>query len=75
MGLEFFTKRTIAANIIQKFWRKIMAKKNLKFDMIQEIRFKRGEKMVKKWISNLIFSHRILRTKIASYQASHWKNS
>ena len=52
-----------------------MAKKKLKFNVIQEIRFQRGEKMVKKWLSNLIFSHRILRTKIASYQASLWKNS
>jgi hypothetical protein len=41
-GLEHFNKRTIAANVIQRFWRRMLVKKNEEIKVIQEIRRKRG---------------------------------
>ena len=74
-GIHFFTKRTIAANIIQKFWRKVTTKKKLGFNLLKVVKFSRGQKIVKKWLNSLIFSHRMLRAKLSSYIQSTWKES
>lgn len=72
MGLQFFTKRVISANIIQRSWRKYNAKKK-SINIIETIKKQRAEGLISKWIRSLIFSHRMSNLQTRSYYESVWR--
>lgn len=75
VGLDFLIARTLAANVIQKFWRRIMAKQNNEIDIIKRIREKRARNMISNWLSCLPFYHRINASKNLSYRKTIQKSS
>jgi hypothetical protein len=75
VGLDFFVARTLAANVIQKFWRRMMAKKLSEIDIIRRIREKRARNMISNWLRYLPFDHRINASKSLSYRKTIQKST
>jgi hypothetical protein len=75
IGLEFFVKRSIAANIIQKFWRRITSKKNSQVNLVKIIKERRAAKMISQWLRNLPFQQRIQMNKALAYRKTIQKTN
>lgn len=76
IGLPFFVKRVVAANIIQRFWRRMLSikdEKNIK--VIPQLRVNRANKLISKFIRNIIFQHRLVLNKHHSFTKSIWRET
>ncbi len=63
-------RRSVAANIIQRAWRRHASKKNLKRDILKEIREQRAKKLIGKWLRDMKFKHRLQLNKTHSFLKS-----
>ena len=68
-------RRVIAANVIQRFWRRRLAQKKSRLSIVKTINERRSKRLINRWLSNLIFQHRMVATQTNSYYSSIWKKS
>lgn len=56
-------KRALAANVIQKAWRRYSSVKKLNRNILKEIKEKRATNLIGRWLRELTFRHRLQLSK------------
>ena len=68
-------QRTIAANIIQRSWRRFRAVRKAKKNVLKEIKEDRSKKLISHWLRDLKFRHRMKLNRTHSFLKSITKES
>ena len=63
-------RRAIAANIIQRSWRRYSSVKKMKNNVLKDIKEDRSKKLISRWLRDLKFRHRMKLNKIHSFMRS-----
>ena len=66
-------KRVISANTIQKWWRKVTTVRKCERNIIHEIRVKRAQILIGRWLRDLTFRHRGQLSKLHSFKKYAFK--
>jgi hypothetical protein len=64
---HYFVRRALAANAIQKWWRRVRTVRKSERAVVNELRVARAQKLIGRWLRDLTFRHRTQLGKLHSF--------
>jgi hypothetical protein len=70
---HYYARRVIAANAVQKWWRRMKAVQRSERQVVREMKVSRAHKLIGRWLRDLTFRHRVQLAKTFSFMHAFFK--
>ncbi len=70
---HYYARRVIAANAVQKWWRRMKAVQMSERQVVREMKVNRAHRLIGRWLRDLTFRHRVQLGKTYSFLRASFK--